>query len=1824
VHRSNAASWFPAFAQFEGTEESSASITEWSNQLRSWHMEQQEQDPGEAKSTSRKTNSRYKKRPVVAENRLPLQRVGLYATSSSSRPTKRQAVLSSVRGSESDESALQFQWMQQGGHEQQAALACLAEWTRGRACRTIRRRRQQTDSPTHMEEDEVKALTSWRDTILDSTVAISGDYRDETAKTLNEHSTAIYLSNEELQATWMAVLACAEACLEQVKSKEQQMYLSAVSDFLQHAAQLPLPVTVVAAQEIAVTMGGLAEAYTVARRQQAQLLDLWGEDGVDVDVIRKQIETAETTVGLVLDEMDEIKRQVDVVSAWQGRVDAVYGQCNTMDEASDRNDLLSLELLLLEGRMHGFRCKGLTALEQKVERAYSLQDRILNWKVSSQENRETMKFIAAVVRDIHRLKIRFPVVNEMLVFHQEAESWIERANIAIRSRISLDEIKTLIERGLDMPLDLREYLDKLQSRVAMATEWLDSFEEVISCPQTENGIDKLELIRRIRAELDEHSGHSSVLYELATASGRIPVEIDCVKLLHVELDARAWSSKAKKWIPEGELDEGGRRGKLEDLREHVAKASALRDRLALSSSEVKAWVLDGESELSSIVNAADDWLDAYQSILDGDNEDAYTIEQLRKIVQEANSIYANIGNGVSKFQKILAQAESWYKKYYPLFVRCNIRGIAPSNSLVQIHELKTAVSAASSDVSLPLEEGRELKALGEKIENWFYRASLACGQKRQTKGKKLVFTVDDLIALIDEAETLPVDTKAEVALLQRQCQLVKEWQLRASNDLEGILVGFRYLREAINETYGPASMYKRDRSSEIQAERKCGADDPSSENNSETCVVALHDRMNCDNENKSTDETSSQCDATVSTATSDQDMNALANLGNGECTVHLLIKSFCNDSKTTCILTPETEMASLLSKVSRWCLRSLTYIENQQDIFDKRFFGAFDRFMAEGNALLKFSETNGGLTQAEGDSSMGDRLRSEWTMIVSDQLERLAVLLADRKEYVTWCNKAEQVLNTEERRPTLDKLNELAVKSREFPAGSDLIQKVRTVASQAIAWSQAARQALSSAEKISIHDARTLFAKGDELGFTCDEMKMLRNGLKAARSWSNRVKRCKVDQGAAHHSHVHSLIEEHKSLIVDMTDEATKLQHAIKNYCLCRRPYEGFMIGCDECEDWFHGPCIGVSESRADRVSKYVCIRCSITKTYKASSLAIVDVIRKWISKKDLKRVRQVENQKHKRKVRKENKDIEKMQAEGVALRQQLDRCNRGEAGGKAMHGEEDARIDACAPESDDDKNSGCELPRTELINRCTLDGTDSIDIADVARMVSSGDVSVVHAPEPAGIEKLSGDSAGNISDANRDAADSVGEESVSVDKAVEAPLLTRDEILAKLNKIAVSVQGCVSRLAQLSESAAEQKCLEDTEDKLSAQLRNWVLRVRSLVLVPSTVELATLSRPKLDGALSDAMLSVAEDAKRLGLQEIRDVNAVLNSFKCIAWCLRAMSILARQPSSTEIVDLVDQASSIELPDEKSIRVIKSMTQRVAAWENKVSKALIPIPGEGKPFNLDSLKELATTGDDIPVCMPLEQRLATVIDDGGCRHCLCGGPSDGRFMVGCDICDRWFHGHCVLVDKDTPENDLTDWICPPCAGSSTESTALNLCSFHDKYDVCADDSDSEEGQDISSKAPDPDRLWPPFGLFGSTEAREVLGEECCAIPECVDPLPAAAEPRIAATSFGSHASSSNGFTGNMVTVTVGDRPNNLALFLAAVGSSETYSTQTTTTNAPSTGMHIDTAPPLSAGAAASVLLGVASSSLQTEADVSDSSRFQVSTSVLSPPATTHK
>lgn len=48
-------------------------------------------------------------------------------------------------------------------------------------------------------------------------------------------------------------------------------------------------------------------------------------------------------------------------------------------------------------------------------------------------------------------------------------------------------------------------------------------------------------------------------------------------------------------------------------------------------------------------------------------------------------------------------------------------------------------------------------------------------------------------------------------------------------------------------------------------------------------------------------------------------------------------------------------------------------------------------------------------------------------------------------------------------------------------------------------------------------------------------------------------------------------------------------------YCLCRLTESGMMVECDECHEWYHGPCVRVTKRDVSAKSSYVCPVCNLS-----------------------------------------------------------------------------------------------------------------------------------------------------------------------------------------------------------------------------------------------------------------------------------------------------------------------------------------------------------------------------------------------------------------------------------------------------------------------------------------------------------------------------------------------------------------------------------------------------------------------------------------------------
>ncbi|XXQ39501.1 PHD-type domain-containing protein [Plasmodiophora brassicae] len=53
--------------------------------------------------------------------------------------------------------------------------------------------------------------------------------------------------------------------------------------------------------------------------------------------------------------------------------------------------------------------------------------------------------------------------------------------------------------------------------------------------------------------------------------------------------------------------------------------------------------------------------------------------------------------------------------------------------------------------------------------------------------------------------------------------------------------------------------------------------------------------------------------------------------------------------------------------------------------------------------------------------------------------------------------------------------------------------------------------------------------------------------------------------------------------------------HGNELYCVCLKPYQAdkFMIGCDQCDGWFHPDCVNITTQQAMRMQSYTCPKCA-------------------------------------------------------------------------------------------------------------------------------------------------------------------------------------------------------------------------------------------------------------------------------------------------------------------------------------------------------------------------------------------------------------------------------------------------------------------------------------------------------------------------------------------------------------------------------------------------------------------------------------------------------
>lgn len=92
----------------------------------------------------------------------------------------------------------------------------------------------------------------------------------------------------------------------------------------------------------------------------------------------------------------------------------------------------------------------------------------------------------------------------------------------------------------------------------------------------------------------------------------------------------------------------------------------------------------------------------------------------------------------------------------------------------------------------------------------------------------------------------------------------------------------------------------------------------------------------------------------------------------------------------------------------------------------------------------------------------------------------------------------------------------------------------------------------------------------------------------------------------------------HNEKVHDIKSPMVYLCAIVRLYdCSVRTLFDRFYIGCDRCDDWYHGSCVGVTKSEADRMDTYVCPVCrqkeSVVTGDDADAASMPLQVRHWL-----------------------------------------------------------------------------------------------------------------------------------------------------------------------------------------------------------------------------------------------------------------------------------------------------------------------------------------------------------------------------------------------------------------------------------------------------------------------------------------------------------------------------------------------------------------------------------------------------------------------------------
>jgi hypothetical protein len=411
----------------------------------------------------------------------------------------------------------------------------------------------------------------------------------------------------------------------------------------------------------------------------------------------------------------------------------------------------------------------------------------------------------------------------------------------------------------------------------------------------------------------------------------------------------------------------------------------------------------------------------------------------------------------------------------------------------------------------------------------------------------------------------------------------------------------------------------------------------------------------------------------------------------------------------------------------------------------------------------------------------------------------------------------------------------------------------------------------------------------------------LRAELKKGKGWYQRLQATGADKGAAVAAEVlEPLLAEIDTICVDFTEQKGSLEQGTQRYCFCRQAYHGQMIGCEECDDWFHLNCIGLTKIQADKIDKYICLRCTIRQSFHTTAVNVAMITNRWMSNDELLKWREMRRSKAIRKKVKEERDIHRYQVQINEITESV-RMRFGKGG-----------------------PSSVPKPPPSLATLTTFGVTEGDTPMDTVPSSTGSPVGAApSSPDPAAAPVGSVDDM--IQEQTRPIRDLMRSATTNLQLAMDEENLLMKELDAEKVKVPM-----VREWMQAMQGVLWPGNKEDLEIGRPIQPPGKTSSSSSSANNAARDEFSVTELGLDRGLLSEGMQKAHCAAVALNIHLIEDVIQVFEGFKWMSWlCLFLHSL--RRPMPTRAMRLFIEAyKPLKLQDEKVTKPLQSWYQRAA------------------------------------------------------------------------------------------------------------------------------------------------------------------------------------------------------------------------------------------------------------------------------------------------------